>query len=132
MKYLKVYDEKCIGCNTCVSVCSTLFFKENNAAKSCIRVFPAKTDESGSFTLKVCNQCGSCVDVCPTDALSINKMGVVLLNKKLCTFCYACAAACPTDIMLKHTEGEAPIKCIACGACAKECPAEALEIFQET
>jgi len=34
--------------------------------------------------------------------------------------------------MLKHTEGEAPIKCIACGACAKECPAEALEIFQET
>ena len=125
MKYLEKYNDKCIGCFTCVTECSQRFFKEDNAAKSCIEVFPHGND---NFLVSVCNQCGTCVAACPENALSINKQGIVILNKKLCTACYACVEACPTDNMRKHTEKEAPIKCIACGACVKECPAAALEI----
>jgi ferredoxin len=125
MKYLKLINENCIGCNTCMSICSNLYFKEDNPEKSRIRVFPQGNDD---FKLSACNQCGSCVDACPVNALSINKAGVIMLNKKLCTSCYGCVAACPTDNFIKHTEGEMPIKCIACGACARECPAAALEI----
>ena len=128
MKLLKVYDEKCIGCNTCVSVCSNLYFKEDEAEKSCIEVFPA---EGEKFKLSVCNQCGTCVMECPTKALSVNKLGVVMVSKKLCVGCYACVAVCPTNNMRTYDGGMVPFKCIACGACAKECPADALEIVKE-
>lgn len=128
MKYLQTYDEKCIGCNTCVSVCSNLYFKEDSAEKSCIEVFPQGSDH---FKLGVCNQCGTCVESCPTDALSINKQGVVMLNKKLCSGCYVCVDACPTGNMRTYPDGEIPFKCIACGLCARECPAEALEVVKK-
>lgn len=128
MKYLKTYDEKCIGCNTCVTACSMLFFKEDDPAKSCIEVIAQGKE---NFKLSACNQCGSCVDVCPTDALSINKFGVVMMNKKLCSGCYVCVEICPTNNFRTYPEGDMPFKCIACGACARECPADALEIVKE-
>ena len=125
MKYLKTYAEKCNGCNTCMSVCSQLYFKEDNPEKSAIRVFPAGKD---TFTLNVCDQCQRCVAECPTQALTVNKMGVVLLNRNQCINCLACVAACPTDNMMTYRDGLVPFKCIACDACAKQCPTGALKI----
>jgi len=127
MKYLKTYPENCIGCNLCMSVCSQLYFKEDNPAKSAIVV----TADGGGFTLNVCNQCQKCIPECPTQALSVNKLGVVMLNRTLCINCLACVAACPTDSMMTYRGGVVPIKCIACDACAKECPADALETVTE-
>ncbi len=127
MKYLKLINEKCIGCNTCVSACSNLYFKEDEAEKSCIEVF----EEGEGYKLSACNQCGTCVTECPTEALKTNKLGVVMLNKKLCVGCYACVAVCPTNNMRTYDGGMVPFKCIACGVCAKECPADALEIVKE-
>lgn len=126
-KVLKTYPDKCIACHLCESVCSNLYFKVDKAEKSCIRI-----NESSSPTeMKVCNQCQTCVQVCPTQALSVNHQGVVMLNKKLCIGCLMCVAACPTKTMM-HFEGAlSPFKCIACGACAKQCPVEALKIETE-
>jgi formate hydrogenlyase subunit 6/NADH:ubiquinone oxidoreductase subunit I len=129
MKILKTYDDKCIGCNTCATACSSLFFKEDDPAKSCIEVFPV--DGTVDFRLSLCNQCGTCVDICPTDALSINKHGVVMINKKLCSGCYVCVDVCPTDHMHTHPDLDMPFKCTVCGACARECPADALEVVTE-
>lgn len=128
MKYLKTYDEKCIGCNTCITSCSMLFFKEDDPVKSCIEVFPRGEDE---FEISVCNQCAACVEECPAEALSINKAGVVMLSKKLCSGCMVCVDVCPTSNMRSFAEALIPFKCTACGACAKECPAEALEVVTE-
>jgi ferredoxin len=83
------------------------------------------------FDMNVCNQCGICVAECPTMALSVNKKGVVMLNKNLCIGCYACVAVCPTNSMRSAQAQVVPFKCIACGACAKECPENALEIVEE-
>jgi len=126
MKYLQNYDEKCIGCYTCESVCSKLYFKEDIPEKSRIRVYQ-RTDSD--FQLSVCNQCQTCVAECQVLALTVNKLGVVMLNKNLCIGCLACVAICPTNTMRYQDDDTVPFKCIACGACARECPAEALEII---
>ncbi len=129
MKYLKTYPEKCIGCNTCMSVCSKVFFKEDNPEKSAIQVVPKGDDQ---YNLVVCDQtCQLCVAECPTQAITVNKLGVVMINKKLCTGCYACVAVCPIDAMRQFEGGLYPFKCVACGSCAKECPTQALEIVQK-
>jgi anaerobic carbon-monoxide dehydrogenase iron sulfur subunit len=127
-KYLKTFNEKCIGCNNCMSVCAKLYFKEDNPDKSCIRVAAAGAD---AYELTVCNQCRRCVQECPTLALTVNKLGVVMLNKALCINCMACAGACPTGVMRAHAGGLTPFKCIACGACARECPSGALAVVNE-
>jgi len=125
MKFLKTIAEKCNGCNVCMSVCSKLYFKEDNPEKSAIRVVGAA---NGSFALSVCDQCRRCVVECPTQAITVNKQGVVMVNKALCINCLACVAACPTSTMMTFRGGLVPFKCIACDACAKECPTGALKI----
>lgn len=129
VKYLKTYEEKCNGCGQCMTVCSETFFKEDNPAKSSIKVVP-KGD--GQYALVVCDQqYRKCVAECPTKAISINKLGIVLINKSLCIGCMACVAICPINAMMRWDGGVNPFKCVACGACAKECPTHALEIVTE-
>jgi ferredoxin len=125
MKYLKTTAEKCTGCNTCMSVCSTLYFKEDNPEKSAIRVTRAA---DAAYILSVCDQCQRCVAECPVLAITVNKQGVVMINKALCINCLACVAACPTGTMMTWRSGLVPFKCIACDACAKQCPTAALKI----
>jgi ferredoxin len=126
MKYLKTYEERCNGSNTCMTVCSKLYFKEDNRDKSSIKVSP---DGHGGFRLNACNQCGVCVTECPALAISVNKQGVVMINRNLCINCLACVAVCPTRSMMLYRGGLVPFKCIACGSCAKQCPTDALEII---
>ena len=128
MKYLKSDSEKCIGCGTCMNVCSRLYFKEENPERSAIRVFT----QEGSQKIVVCNQkCRLCVQECPVQALTVAKTGVVVLNKNLCVGCLACVAVCPIGAMQYFPGEKSPFKCVACGACAKECPADALEIVAQ-
>ncbi len=123
-KVLVTCQEKCIGCNNCMSVCSKLYFKEDNPEKSAIQIH----SRDDGFAINVCNQCGRCVQECPTLALSINSQGVIMINKNLCIGCFACIAVCPTESMRRYQQGVVPFKCIACGSCAKECPTEAIKI----
>ncbi|MDV7186059.1 EFR1 family ferrodoxin [Lutibacter sp. TH_r2] len=43
----------------------------------------------------ICNQCGTCVDVCPTNAITIED--TVITNGELCTWCCACVKYCPHE-----------------------------------
>ena len=127
MKYLKTHKEKCVGCHTCENVCSQMFFKVEDPERSCIRVL----EEGGAYDLTVCNQCGRCIEICPTMALSRNPQGVVMLNKTKCIGCLACVSICPTQVFRYNKNDLNPFKCIACGGCAAKCPTEALEIIKE-
>lgn len=127
IKYLATYDEKCVGCMTCTSVCSKLYFKEDNPAKSRIQVneMPGMT-----YHLVVCDQeCMACVRECPTRAIARNKSGAIVIDKKKCIGCLACVAVCPIGAMRWFPGNPLPFKCIACDACAKACPKGALEIL---
>lgn len=127
MKVLKTFSDKCIACHACESSCANLYFKEDNAEKSCIVI----SDNVQPPHMNVCNQCGTCVAACPTLALSINNNGVVMLNKSLCIGCLMCVAVCPTDSMRTFPGLQNPFKCIACGVCTKSCPVDAIKIVTE-
>ncbi len=122
MKQLKAKAELCNGCGICELVCSKVLFKEEDPDKSAIVI----KENSDGFEINVCNQCGDCIDVCPTMALYQNKFGVVLIDKKKCVGCFSCIGFCPTLSMRMHKDHIEPFKCISCGKCAKECPTEAL------
>lgn len=50
-----------------------------------------------------CVGCGICVDVCPEDAIEIDKRAVI--NTPVCTGCAACTYECPNEaIILRQQE----------------------------
>lgn len=83
---------------------------------------------------------GDCVEVCPFDAIYINKYGVAEVDILKCTGCGLCVSACPQKIIkLVGCEYKVHIKCsskdkgafvrqicsvgcIGCGLCVKVCP----------
>ncbi|MFZ2956467.1 MAG: 4Fe-4S dicluster domain-containing protein [Candidatus Ozemobacteraceae bacterium] len=127
MKFLKTDTGACTGSRACEKACAQLFFKNEDPAYSCIQF--QKTH--GKNDLNVCNQCGACIEVCPVKALSRNKLGVVMIDKKACIGCFMCVGFCPTLSMRRATGSREPFKCISCGACVKACPSKALSIAEK-
>jgi len=130
MKILSYDSELCVGCYICEQVCSDTWFKITDAEKSSIRIYE---EGDGQVTLSAvfCNQCGECIQVCPTQALYQDRRGIVRLRKKLCVGCLSCVGFCPILAMFHHPDQTEPFKCIACGKCADECPADALTIVEQ-
>ncbi len=58
--------------------------------------------ENKSVVTKVCINCGSCIGVCPTNALFFNENDEVEFNKTLCTNCDQCLDACPVGLVKKE------------------------------
>lgn len=123
MKRLAKKEDLCIGCGECEKACSNAYFKEDNREKSCILIY--------ENMIKVCNQCGECIEVCPIEAISRDKNGVVRISKKNCVGCFMCVGFCPELAMMMHGDMLEPFKCIACGQCAKICPTQAIFISDE-
>lgn len=46
---------------------------------------------------ETCDFCGTCVAVCPTDAI-ILKESVILINEEKCILCEACVDICPLGV----------------------------------
>ena len=44
-----------------------------------------------------CVGCGSCVDECPSEAISMNDDDIAVINADECTDCGMCVDACPTE-----------------------------------
>ena len=133
MKVLSYNPDLCVGCYVCEETCSETWFKVADAAfqaeeKSSIRIHD---DGAGNLGAVFCVQCGECIGVCPTGALSQDKRGVVRVNKKICVGCLACVGFCPYQAMFYHADQVEPFKCVACGKCVQECPAETLAILDE-
>lgn len=126
-KLLQTYPGNCIACHVCESACSTTWFKTDDPQLARIRI----SEEVGEISMNACNQCGTCVQTCPTQALSINPQGVIMLNAKLCIGCYMCVAACPTGSMFVKEGQTVPFKCVACGICTQSCPADAIRIEEK-
>jgi len=121
-----VYDpELCIACGICEEVCSETFFQGGGVEKTKIRIH---TEGGGLPSASFCNQCGECIDICPTEALYRDKRGVIRLRRELCVGCLSCVGFCPSLVMHWHPDEEFPHKCISCGVCVRECPEGALEI----
>ncbi len=132
MKVLSFDSDLCVGCHVCEEVCSETWFKVADVEKSSIRI-REETEGSGAVALSAvfCNQCGECIEVCPTQAIYRDRRGIVRLRKKLCVGCLSCVGFCPYLAMFYHRDQIEPFKCVACGKCAEECPADALAIVDQ-
>lgn len=130
MKVLGKKPELCIQCHACESTCSNTWFKNDNAEKSCIRINSSKEDGTKA-EITVCSQCGECIRICPAQALTMDKNGIVRIDKKSCVGCFMCVGFCPELAMFMHEDYIEPFKCVACGQCAKNCPTDAIFIMQE-
>ena len=76
--------EKCTGCRVCELVCSITKQGEFNPRKSHIHIL--LNNEFGVYipALKLeCDFCGRCVELCPTEALSVvdNKEAAIIRSK---------------------------------------------------
>jgi len=54
---------------------------------------------SYSVDQELCSGCGTCVDLCPTEAIEING-GVASIDDYLCILCSLCQVNCPQNAML--------------------------------
>jgi len=50
-----------------------------------------------------CTGCGECVEVCPTDAIHLEK-GVAVIDQAECSECEVCLGACPEGAILSVSE----------------------------
>ncbi len=87
-----------------------------------------------------CLQLGSCIKVCPVDAIGYDDEGCVWVDKDVCISCGKCIDVCPTGVMkwtpysadyiiaCSNTDKGAAVRkyckvgCIACKICEKKSP----------
>jgi anaerobic carbon-monoxide dehydrogenase iron sulfur subunit len=132
MKQLRIDPVKCEeGRKTChhecESDCAKKVFKVDDPALAALHI--QELGDSQVITI-LCDQCGDCVVVCPADALSRNKLGVVMIDRKICVGCYTCIGFCERGAFGRKPGAVVPHKCTSCGICVKACPHAALEIVE--
>ena len=120
---------KCIGCFTCMLICSALNRKNHSIKKSCIHV-RTSGGLSGKFVATVCHACkdASCVEVCPSGAMTPRKGGGVLLDAQKCIGCRRCQNSCMMQAIKFDDDTHQPIVCHHCGVCARYCPHDCLSV----
>lgn len=140
MQYGFVIDqETCIGCHACTVACKA----ENDVPVGGFRT-NVKYVEIGkfprvkrSFLVQRCNHCtdAPCVAICPVNALTKRKDGIVDIDRDACIGCRACMQACPYDALYLNEDLGAVEKCHFCAhrieknlqpACVTVCPVGAI------
>jgi Fe-S-cluster-containing dehydrogenase component len=125
--YLHADSTRCSGCRACQIACSLHLFGESNPKKSALAIVPHFPDP-GTFEVRTCTQCGTCMDVCPTGAIQQDDQGAYYIQVDECTACLACQEACPEQVIFTHPDQDAPFKCDACGDCIAVCGMDVLKL----
>ncbi|MCL2864619.1 MAG: [Fe-S]-binding protein [Lachnospiraceae bacterium] len=122
---------KCLGCFTCMSVCSVINEKDHSLIKSSIKI-RTTGGMTSRFISVVCLGCvePACMEVCPTNALTKRKGGGVVLNQKKCIGCRLCQPACIVRAVNFDEDTAKPIICRHCGTCARFCPHDCLQMIE--
>lgn len=94
-----------------------------------------------------CMGLGSCVQICPFDAIHINDKGLAEVDPEKCTACNKCIVICPKNVISlvpyeqltivscnNYDKGpmvkkNCNVACIACGICERNCPHDAIHVI---
>jgi len=124
---LRANPDLCTGCRICLSACVMSKESKFDVSKARLRVEGAWPNPTGPV---VCDQCGSCVQACPTGALTVDdEIGGLRCDMELCTLCGACVQACPYGLL--KMDSERVYVCDLCSGwpeCADWCPTKAIVI----
>lgn len=132
-KFLLIDPEKCTGCRTCEAVCSLAHEGRCNPVES--RMSVVTYGEAGIYIPLACQHCQEpmCAAVCPTNALSRDDLGRVVLNSDLCVGCKMCLVACPIGGIGLDARGQRVIRCDLCDGdplCAEFCETKAIRYLE--
>ncbi len=125
-----VHHERCSGCRACLLACSVANFSEITTARAALRIEP-RFPAPGDFRIHICDNCGTCAESCPEEAIEWKEERYVLRQED-CSACGICIEVCPVGALRTNTETDLPILCTRCGECAGICPRDAIEIEGET
>jgi len=122
--------DRCVSCHACVIACLNENRQKTN--QSYRRIIHAQGKHNLSLS---CNHCDSpeCFRVCPQNAFSKRRDGVVELDQSLCDGCGLCLPACPYEALQFNSETNKVDKCNLCveresdiPACVEACTTSAL------
>ena len=133
VRQIIVDPERCTGCRRCEVAC--LLAKGGGEKPSPPRINIASIEEIGHIHPFVCQQCfePSCMEVCPTRAITKGSDGIVKVEEERCVGCKMCILACPhKGVTYSESTGKS-IKCDQCDGhpqCVLQCTTGALS-FQD-
>ena len=135
-KNIEVDARLCRDCQTCVLACSLHHERECNLELA--RLVVTKDMARNEFAIVICKHCDEpdCILACPSDAMVLDKRGVVIVLNDECNRCGSCAASCPHDAIFYNKAQDRYIKCDLCAGreqgplCVELCPVEALTLVQ--
>lgn len=128
---LKFYPDRCVGCGICSLICSLTHDKIFSIEKARIKIkknYPSLEDPI--VKAYFCVNCGKCVEVCPSGALTKDEKKIVKHDPDKCIGCGKCVEVCPFDAIWLSKKEEKALKCDLCGGdpeCVRWCPHEALK-----
>ncbi|HBV85566.1 MAG TPA: 4Fe-4S ferredoxin [Desulfosporosinus sp.] len=123
---LKLIEELCIGCRLCQLACSVAKEEVFNPELARLKIISLYSKSGLNYKTSLCNMCLTCVNICPTEAIS-HQAGHLIYDQDKCTNCGICITACPESVIASRAEGIA--LCDLCGgspACVEWCPHQAL------
>ncbi len=133
-KYLRIIDlSKCIGCGTCEAVCDFV------NGSPFIKVYRTSIGLEIPVSCMHCKK-APCVEVCPTGAMTYDRLGAVYVIPSKCIGCMACLYACPFGIPELDAKARIAVKCDLCSrlrkqglepACYAMCPTGAIIYGEE-
>lgn len=128
---IKVNQEICNGCLSCMTICSMV--NESYVSLSGARVQVELSPLDGQHQISICRQCAEarCAEACPVEAITRDPAGYLTIDYDRCTSCQACVQACPFHAIFWNPISDKVIKCELCHGqpqCVSACATGALTI----
>jgi Fe-S-cluster-containing hydrogenase component 2 len=100
------------------------------------RVLVLKDMANYKFHILLCHHCEDpqCIVSCPTEAMTVDERGVVMIVEEDCILCETCASSCPHHAIFYDEVRNRYIKCDLCAGrpegpvCVEVCPVGALTL----